>query len=289
MPLADGSKRQVVEIASAVYRAAIDDGIIGRDPTKAASVDRPSAGRTKARPWPRERIAAMRDALPPRFAVIPELGAGSGMRQGEMFGLADTDVQFLARKPVISVTRQVKIVGGRPHFGPLKNRKPHSVPLSPVLRDLLARHMELYPPAAVTLPWHDPGDKAMHGTLVTVRLVLTRPGGGALHRRDFDEQVWRKALLRAGIIAGKRGPARQDGCHVLRHTYASVQLRAGVDVVRVAAWLGDTAAMVVGTYGHLLPGDDDSDGRAAVDAFLGSCAPDVPLAGELGTLPLAGA
>ena len=283
MPLADGSKLQVIEIASAVYRSAMDDGIIGKDPTRAASVTRPSPGPTKARPWPAQRVAAVRGALPPRFAIVPELLAGTGMRQGEMLGLAVDDISFLARRPVVSVARQVKLIGGQLRFGPVKNRKPHQVPLAPSLALALSRYMEAFPPRDVTLPWHDPRDKERHGQPATLRLVLTGPHGGPVRAGDFRERVWRQALIAAGVT-----PTRQDGCHALRHTAASVWLRNRVDVVRVAAWLGDTAAMVTKTYAHLLPDDDDSDGRAAMDAFLASCDPDVPHDGDSGAPAQAG-
>jgi integrase len=171
------------------------------------------------------------------------------------------------------VTRQVKLVGGRPHFAPLKNRRPRLVPLAASLAPRLARHMELYPPAEVTLPWHDLRDPGAHGRLVTARLVLSRPDGRPLSRTAFNGSVWRPAQARAGITpprapGEKRAPARGDGCHALRHTAASVWLRAGVDVVRAAAWLGDTPAVVLSTYAHLMPGDSGDDGRAAVDRFF---------------------
>lgn len=278
MPLAEGSKRQVVEVVSAVFRAAIDDGIVGRDPTKAGSVERPSPGAVKARPWAAQRVAAVRDALPGRYAIVPELGAGTGMRQGEMFGVAVDDVQFLGKRPHVSVTRQLTQVGGQLRYSPVKNRKPHEVPLSQGLADALARHLARFPAAKVTLPWHEPANKELHGQPVTARLILTAPRGGPLRKQDFDSRTWRGALVAAGVR-----PTRQDGCHALRHTAASVWLRDRIDIVRVAAWLGDTPAMVYKTYAHLLPDDDDSDGRAAMDAFLASCAPDVPLAEDDGS------
>src|SRR5215472_16448902 len=51
LPLRPSSARLVTEDVSAVFRAAVDDGIAHRDPTRAASVTRPSRGRVKARPW----------------------------------------------------------------------------------------------------------------------------------------------------------------------------------------------------------------------------------------------
>lgn len=72
-------------------------------------------------------------ALPARYAVLPYLGAGTGMRQAEMFGLADDDIEFLSRRPGIHVRRQVRVVGGVPCLAPVKNRKEHYVPLGAAL------------------------------------------------------------------------------------------------------------------------------------------------------------
>jgi integrase len=80
----------------------------------------------------------------------------------------------------------------------------------------------------------------------------------------------------------KRAPARSQGVRALRHTAASAWLAAGVDVVSVAAWLGDTVQTVWLTYAHLMP-DADDRGRRAMDLFFApdraACAPDVPLRG----------
>lgn len=280
MPLAQSTRRLVVGDVSAIYAAAIDDGIIGRDPTKSKSVERPARDPKRARPWTAAQAGAMREQLPPRYRVIIDLGTGTGMRQGEMFGLGVDDITFLGRKPEVRVVRQVKLIGGKPRFAPVKNRKVHAVPLAPSLAAALARHLKEFPAAKVTLPWHDPRDRAMHGTMVSVRLVLCTPAGGALERQPFNGSVWRPARERAGIVPprepGQRSsPSREDGCHALRHTFASVQLRAHVDVARLAAWMGDTPKVVLDTYVHLLPDDDDADGRAAVDGFLAaSLAPD---------------
>lgn len=281
MPLAPSTARIVIGLLGSVYRAAMEDGIIGRSPVQSRSVTRPGKSQKRARPWTAEQVAAMTRALPGRYAVLPQLGAGTGMRQGELLGLGADDVRFLGRKPRVDVVRQLKVVDGVPRFGPVKNRKPHSVPLAPSLALALARHMELYPPVRVTLPWYDPDDRERHGKPVTVRLVITNARHAPVRRTTFDECTWHPALERAGIKPPRergqgRAAAREDGCHVLRHTFASVQLRAGVDVVRVAGWMGDTPQMVYDTYAHVLPDDDGSDGRVAVEEFLASCAPDVP-------------
>jgi integrase len=47
--------------------------------------------------------------------------------------------------------------------------------------------------------------------------------------------------------------------HVMRHTFASLLLSAGVSVYKVAVWMGDEVQTVQSNYGHLSPGDVDID------------------------------
>lgn len=282
---AERSRRQVVDEVAAVFAAAAQDGIVNRNPFGASVVDKPGRGGGKARPFTAAQLDAIAGHLPERLQVLPVLGAGTGARAMELAALGTDDVQFLGRRPRVRVERQLKRIDGRAVFAPLKNRKPHELPLSPTVAAALAQHLADHPPAQVTLPWHDPGGRE-HGRPVTVRLVLLGDDGGPLTRAAL-QAAWRTASARAA------GTARRDGqrhlfapgqnLHRLRHTYASMQLRKGVDVVRVAAWMGDTADVVVKTYAHLMPEDDgDADGRAAVDEFFGACAPDVPSEGAGG-------
>jgi integrase len=60
---------------------------------------------------------------------------------------------------------------------------------------------------------------------------------------------------------------RQNGCHVLRHTAASAWLSAGLRLPRVAAYLGDTKEVVLATYAHFMP-DDEDRAREAMNAFF---------------------
>ena len=209
----------------------------------------------------------MRRALPLRWRVLLDLGAGTGMRQGEMLALGTGDVDWLkAKDPRVRVVRQLRRVNGKFVFAPIKNRKPHDVPLSEHVKAALSSHLETFPATEVTLPWEEPDNRDLHGQPHTVRLVITAPGRTPVHAPTLAN-TWRAAARRAKVTP-EGGRERDDGCHALRHTAASTWLRAGVDVVRVAAWMGDTVEMVTSTYAHLLPGDDDSDGRAAVEAFF---------------------
>lgn len=56
--------------------------------------------------------------------------------------------------------------------------------------------------------------------------------------------------------------------HVLRHTFASACLSAGVDIRTLADWLGHAdPAFTLRVYGHLMPAASDR-GRKAIDAFF---------------------
>lgn len=283
---AERSRRQVVDDVTAVLAAAVEDGIIRVNPLKSSVVDKPGRGGPKAAPFSAAEVAAIAARMPGHLRVLPPLGAGTGMRMMELAALAVEDVQMLGRQPHVRVERQLKKSAGRLVFAPLKNRKPHRVPLAPAVAGALAAHLAQYPAAEVTLPWHDPRDPREHGREVTLRLVLAGAGGGALTRSALW-RAWNTAAARAAGVtaADASGHLAVTGrnMHRLRHTYASAQLRAGTDVVRVAAALGDTVEMVVKTYAHLMPEEDgDADLRDAVDAFFGQCAPDVPPEADAG-------
>lgn len=265
--LAPGPRANLMRLVSWIFRVAIGDGVVGRDPTRADGVKWPKAAAKRARAWSYGQVEAMRAELPDRWRVMLDLGAGTGMRQGEMLGLGVGDVDWLKKDdPRVHVVRQLRRVGGRFVFAPVKNRKAHDVPLAPEVRDRLAAHLGRFPAVTVTLPWEEPEDKDRHGKPLTVRLILTSPRGTPAFSTTLSD-TWRAAALRAGVTPdGAR--VREDGCHALRHTFASTCLRNRIDVVRVAAWMGDTVEMVTTTYAHLLPDDDDSDGRTVISSFF---------------------
>jgi integrase len=283
MPLGDSSRLLVLGDVSAVFQAAMEDGIVGRDPTKSKAVDRPGRRGGRAQPYAPAEVAGIAAHMRPRFALVPYLGAGTGMREMELAAFGADDI-VRGRRPKVRVLRQLTAVAGELRWGPVKNRRPHDLPVPAALLERIDDHLERFPATAVTLPWHEPGSK-LHGTPVTVRAVLSREDGRPLDRNAMDS-LWRPAvagLLARGAVGRRKGRslARGYGIHRLRHTFASVQLRDGTDVVRVAAWMGDTVDVVVRTYAHLMPDDHDGEeaGRAASAAFLGACALDVPSGG----------
>jgi site-specific recombinase XerD len=56
--------------------------------------------------------------------------------------------------------------------------------------------------------------------------------------------------------------------HQLRHHFASLLLRGGVDIKRVQEWLGHhSAAFTLDIYGHLMPDDHEASLRQVEAIF----------------------
>ena len=89
---------------STIMKAAVADELITRNPCQAGSVKRPKASARRIEPWTAEQVAAVRAALPGPWRVLVDIGAGLGLRQGEIFGLAATDIDWLRKGgPVVHV------------------------------------------------------------------------------------------------------------------------------------------------------------------------------------------
>lgn len=263
LKLTANSARLLIGIAEAVFESAVDDLIIGRNPLKTGTARkrRPKRVKTGVTVWTPEEIEAVCRQLPGELAGMGYLGAVTGARQGELFGLAKGDIDFLRRTVRYEV--QVAYVGGRLVFRPLKNHKTQpsrTVPLAAPVIPALSEHMRKYPPVPVTLPWSQRNSK-MDGRPVTRELVFADEGKA--YFRQTANRAWRKAWTAAGIA----GQGRANGMHILRHSAASRWLSKGLNPAKVAAYLGDTVAVVIGTYSHWLP-DDESLGRAIMDDYL---------------------
>lgn len=186
-------------------------------------------------------VEAIRSELPDRYQALVTLAAGTGLRQGECFGLTVDRVDFLRRS--ITVNRQLVLVAGSPPvFGPPKTAASvRSIPLPDVVGEALARHLEHWPA----------GDSG---------LFFTNHRCESLRRNRFNE-VWRAARARSGLDALR--------FHDLRHFYASLLIAHGESVKVVQARLGHaSAAETLDAYAHLWP-DNEERTRAAVDDVLG--------------------
>jgi integrase len=121
-------QRMILSTVSSIFNAAVDDELVTKNPCRAGSVRAPKREARKVVPWTVERVAQVHDALPDRYRIAATLAAGLGLRQGEVFGLAVEDVDFL--RGTVEVRRQVRLFtrGGQAFRLP-KGRKVRTIPL----------------------------------------------------------------------------------------------------------------------------------------------------------------
>jgi integrase len=242
---------------SSVFAAAVDDERIVKNPCTAPSVRRPKQVQRKIEPWPLGRVAKVAEKLPERYKIVAVLGAGLGLRQGEIFGLSPDDIDFF--RNTVEVRRQVKLYSnGQQAFALPKGRKTRTVPLPETVKQALASHLAAHPARAVSLPWASPD-----GESVTVKLVVTSRESKALARPYFNSHIWKPALTAAGVPN-----VRANGCHALRHHFASVLLDAGESIKAVSEYLGHSdPGFTLRTYTHLMPSSHERTRRAIDEAW----------------------
>lgn len=261
LKLHGNTKALLFDLLSSVFKQAVRDHIVIENPF-AGGIDRPKVVKRDVAAWPAEQVAGVAAHLPAHLAAMPMLAAACGHRQAEAFAVAVADLGDLRRMCRVDV--QLKLVGGRPVFAPLKNDTARTVPVAEWVRDVLGTHIDDYPPVPVTLPWLR--DDGTLGKPVTRRLLFTRPDGQVLTRSSFNP-MWRRAWAAAGVEAAEQ----VNGFHVCRHSAASVWLSGGLNIAKVAKFLGDTVAVVSKTYSHFLPSDDDR-ARAIMDEHFSALA-----------------
>ena len=165
--------------------------------------------------------------------------AGLGLRVGELLALRVEDVDFLRR--TVRVEWQIAPKTQRRSV-PKTPRSRRTVPLPAVVANALAAH------DAEFLPGDDGS-------------IFTSSVGAIYWQEVYASRILPAAVGRAGLPAGTTS-------HDLRHHYASVLLAAGESVVAVAERLGhENAALVLSTYGHLMPDSEDRTRRAVDEAW----------------------
>jgi integrase len=91
--LSPGTVRLVFRYLSALFRAAVADRIITVSPC--TGVKLPKVERGQVEPLTVEQVEALIAAVPSRYRALVVLGAGTGLRQGECFGLTVDRLDFL--------------------------------------------------------------------------------------------------------------------------------------------------------------------------------------------------
>lgn len=237
--LAPSTVETVYRHLASILLAAVDDRVLARSPCRGIKL--PKKSKKMVHPIPSETVLALADAVSPRYRALVLCTAGTGLRQGETFGLTLEHVHLLQRE--LRVEQQLVQVSGEPAFGPPKTESSRRrIPIPPVIAEALAAHI-----AEFGVGEHN--------------LVFSDEKGRPLRRNRFSAQVWRRAVVDVGAPTG-------TVFHDLRHFYASLLIEAGESVKTVQSRLGHASAVeTLDTYGHLWPDSEDRTRKVVEEAF----------------------
>jgi integrase len=203
----------------ALFRAAVADHIITSSPCDGVRLPK-VPDRSMVIPTP-DDLEVIAGQLPAHWRALIYVGAETGLRPGELFGLCVEQVDFLRR--TLKVDRQ--------HDGAVlkTDASYRTIPLAQSTCDLLAAQLAEFGPGK---------------------------GGQVFHTADGGQLgKWAQtATYEAALACGLKGFRLHD----LRHYCASVMLHRGASIVEVQEQLGhESAVITMSTYAHLMPNSLD--------------------------------
>ncbi len=215
---------------------AVDAGLLGTNPAGRARPPKPSkVGPTELRFWSPEQLRTfLASVTGTRLEAAWHLAAMTGMRRGEVLGLRWADVDFDAarltvRHTIISVAYEIRESTPKTH-------QARVIDLDPGTVERLRAHRDRQRADRVEwgIDYQDGG------------LVFCREDGTPLHPDTFSQSFGR-AIAKTDLPRIR--------FHDLRHTHATIALRAGVPVKVISERLGhESPAFTMKQYAHALPG-----------------------------------
>ena len=236
-----------------VLRRSLEDarlrGLITHNPAAVAHAPkrRPLESAT-SRSWTADQLKAFLDfASSSRHFAALWLVANTGMRRGELLGLRWSDVDLDGGR--LSVTRSLISVGYVLHESRGKSRTAR-------------RTIDLDGKTIETLrSWHElRRNESVARELAHDDYVFAHADGSPIHPQVLSD-VFEKLVQRSGLPRIR--------FHDLRHTHATLLLKARVPIKVVSERLGhSTPGFTMATYQHVLPGMQ-ADAAATFAGLLG--------------------
>jgi integrase len=220
--------RNVRNAMSAVCRFAVRSGAIRSNPVADVKAAK-GQGRREMRFLTPEQVAALADAIDPRYPLAVLTTAYTGLRAGELSALKVGRVDLLRRR--LTVAESTAEVHGALVTTAPKNGRTRTVPLPRFLADQLAEHLA---PVAT-----DPD-----------AYVFTAPRGGQIRHSLFYDRYFKPAAAEIGEPDLR--------WHDLRHTAVSLMIASGATPLVISRAIGHgSIAVTYDVYGHVLPHHDD--------------------------------
>jgi integrase len=234
---APATVRKAYQLAALVLSQAVLDDKLARTPAR--GVDLPSdrnsrepGTESEIRVLDPSQVAALHEAIDPRYRVAVSLGAFAGLRLGEALGLQVQSLDLLRRRLTVAAT--LTNLNGSVSLGPPKTKASRrTLALPAFLAEELAAHL------------------ATFGT-GPEGVVLSSPKGSWVRASSWRRRFWHPAIESSGV-------GRPFRYHELRHTHASWLIEQGAHAKAIQTRLGHSSIVVtMDTYGHLMPGMDEA-------------------------------
>ena len=222
-----------------IIRGALDDavrrGLISRNVALVAHAPRlRSIPKIEQHPWTAEQLQTfLRGAAGHRLFPALWLAATTGVRRSELLGLRWEDIDL--KSATMSINRGLLAIGYELHESRGKTRNSRRrIDLDPTTVSILEAWRTWQSAEHAAVGVHDPG------------WVFTDAHGQPIHPHAISQAFER--IARRAMIPVIR-------LHDLRHTHATLLIKAGVPAKVVSERLGHaTSTFTIETYQHVLPG-----------------------------------
>lgn len=207
--------------------------LIARNPVRDVEPPRPRNAEMKV--WTADELRGfLADTATDRLYAAWYLAAMTGLRRGELLGLRWEDIDLEAG--VVSVRRARVAAGYDVHEGEPKSGRARTVDIDDATVLVLRQHRRRQITEREVFGLHEVGSGP----------VFTREDGSPLHPQTLA-WYFEKAVKRSGVPAIR--------FHDLRHTHATLALKAGVHPKVVQERLGHSSiSITLDLYSHVVPG-----------------------------------
>lgn len=235
-PLSAAYVSKITYTLSALFTACVKNGILLQNPVSNAT--KPRVGEMDIPAYlDNTQIPIFLDALGKldidnSIRVALTLMLMLGLRSGEARGLRWIDVDF--NNDVVSVEKNCGDTLNGLALTELKTKRSRrKLPLSPVLRSILLEHKN----------WLDEYSRSLGPMWQEYGVVCPNKTGGLMDKVSPNKAVKR-------ILAARKDLPRGLHAHSMRHSFVSLLISNGLDVVNVAALAGDTVEIISKHYAH---------------------------------------
>jgi len=221
--LGEVSVAKCYRLLRSILNTAVEDGLLQRNPCQ---IEGAGSERSPERSIPTiAQVAAVSEALPPRFAAVPWVAALGALRKGELFGLARRHVDL--DRATLRVERALQEQTGRGAVlkAPKTRSSGRTVGMPGRLVVILADHLDAYV---------DEGPEAF---------VFSNSHGGPVRATVWHE-AWSTAREASGL--------RQLRLHDLRHLAGTLTAQAGATTKETMDRLGHSTSDAALRYQHVV-------------------------------------